>query len=114
MAMEMQVSAFEGATLVTLKGRLDTAGVHAIETAFAEAIVGAGRNAVVDLTEVSFLASLGIRMFLTTARNLAAKGGKLAMCNASPFLIDVIEMTSLQEIIPLMDSPAEAVELMSR
>lgn len=111
--MEMQVSEFQGATLVALKGRLDTAGVTTIEARFAAAIVPKARPAVVDLAGVEFLASLGIRMFISTARALAGRGAKFALCNASPALIEVIEMTSIMEIIPLMDSPSEALELIS-
>jgi anti-anti-sigma factor len=111
--MEMQVSELQGATLVALKGRLDTAGVSAIEARFAAVIVPKARPAVVDLAEVEFLASLGIRMFISTARALAGKGAKFALCNATPALIEVIEMTSLMEIIPLADSPDEAIELIT-
>jgi anti-sigma B factor antagonist len=109
--MEMRVGELGDATLVALSGRLDTAGVSAIETRFTAAVVPKARTTVVDLSEVEFMASLGIRLLLSTARALAGKGAKLAMFGATPPVLDVIEMTSLQELIPLGDTQDEALEL---
>ena len=66
--MEMQHSDVGDVRKVALAGRLDTAGVDRIETRFGAAIVPAGKNTVVDLTEVTFLASMGIRMLIATTR----------------------------------------------
>jgi len=109
--MEMRVSGFDGATLVAFTGRLNTVGVGDIEARFIEAITPKARPTIVDLQEVDFLASVGIRMLISAARALAEKGARLALCNASPGVLEVIESTSLMEIIPLADSPAEALEL---
>lgn len=111
--MDLRVSELGDATLVALSGRLDTAGVSAIETRFTASIVPKGKPTVVDLTGVEFLASLGIRLLLSTARALAGKGARLALFGASPHVVEVIEMTSLQEIIPLADTQAEALDLIT-
>ena len=109
--MEMKISEFENALLVALTGRMDTAGVSAIEARFAATIVPKGRNTVVDLTHVDFLASLGIRMLISTGRALAGKGAGLALCGASPYVTEVLESTSIMEIIPVADTPSGALEL---
>jgi anti-sigma B factor antagonist len=109
--MDMRVSELGDATLVVLSGRLNTAGVSAIETRFTAAVVPKARPTVVDLSEVDFMASLGIRLLLSTARALGSKGAKLTLFGASPQLVEVIEMTSLQEIIPLSDTQDEALAL---
>ena len=69
--------------IVLLTGLLDTAGVDQVETKFGAAIVPA-RNTIVDLTQVSFMASMGIRMLIATARALSRKGSKLVMFGATP------------------------------
>jgi len=75
----MQFSDVDGVRKVVLAGRLDTAGVDRVETRFGAAIVPAGKNTVVDLTQVTFLASMGIRMLIATTRALSRKGGKLCV-----------------------------------
>src|SRR5689334_12580286 len=82
-AMEMQYSDIGLVRRVVFVGRLDTAGVDRVETRFGAAVVAAGKNTVVDLSQVSFLASLGIRMLITTARSLSRKRAKLAMYGAT-------------------------------
>jgi len=96
---------------VVLTGRLDTAGVDVVETRFGAAIVPNGKNTIVDLTEVTFLASMGIRMLISTTRALSRKGGKLVMFGAAAGVKDVIETTALTEIIPLAGNESEALGL---
>jgi uncharacterized protein YyaL (SSP411 family) len=50
-----------GVTKAELSGRLDTASVNQIETSFIAGIVPKAQHTVVDLSQVTFVASLGIR-----------------------------------------------------
>jgi anti-anti-sigma factor len=109
--MDMQIDDIEDVTYVTLNGRLDTAGVSLIETRFFAAVLPKGRPTVLDLGEVPFLASLGVRMLISAARTLSQKGGRLVICNVTPEVMEVIEMTSLHEIVPTVASKDEAVTL---
>ena len=107
--MQLEHSDVGDVRKVALNGRLDTAGVDVIETRFGAVIVPAGKPTVVDMGEVSFLASMGIRMLIATTRSLSRKGSKLAMYNATPAVREVIETADLTEIIPLAVSESEAV-----
>lgn len=111
--MEMQHSDVGEVRKVVLAGRLDTAGVDRIETRFGAAIVPAGRNTVVDLSDVTFLASMGIRMLIATTRSLSRKGSKLVMYGATPAVKDVIETAALTDIIPLADNENEAIGIVA-
>ena len=57
--MEMDVAVIENVTHVKLRGRLDTHGVDQIETKFTASIVPSGRNALIDLSELAFISSMG-------------------------------------------------------
>jgi anti-anti-sigma factor len=109
--MEMRHDNVGDIRRVSLAGRLDTAGVDVVETRFGAAIVPNGKNTIVDLSEVTFLASMGIRMLISTTRALSRKGGKLVMYGAGPGVKDVIETAALTEIIPLAESENEALDL---
>lgn len=109
--MEMRHDNVGEVRRVVLTGRLDTAGVDGVETRFGAAIVPNGKNTIVDLSEVTFLASMGIRMLISTTRALSRKGGKLVMYGAGPGVRDVIETTALTEIIPLAGNESEALGL---
>ena len=109
--MEMRHDNVGEVRRVVLTGRLDTAGVDLVETRFGAAIVPNGKNTIVDLSEVTFLASMGIRMLISTTRALSRKGAKLVMYSAGPGVRDVIETAALAEIIPLAGSESEALGL---
>jgi anti-sigma B factor antagonist len=109
--MEITISEIEQVTKVALAGRLDTAGVMGIQGRFADTIVPTGRHAVVDLSKVGFMASLGIRMLISTTRALSSRGGRIALYGASPAVMEIIETTSLHEIVPVAASEGEAIAL---
>jgi anti-anti-sigma factor len=64
---------------------------------------------VVVLSGVSFIASLGIRMLLGTARALDRYGAKLVLFAPQADVMEIIETTALTEIIPVVQTEAEAV-----
>jgi anti-anti-sigma factor len=109
--MDMQVSEVGGVTKVALVGRLDTAGASRIETAFTARVVPPGRATIVDLSGVSFLASLGIRMLISAARGLAGRNAKLVLFGAPGPVAEVIETAALSTLIPVAASEAEAVAM---
>jgi anti-anti-sigma factor len=109
--MELQVSEKDGVTLLKLSGRLDTAGASEIETKFTGHAVPPGRPAVVDLSDVSFIASLGVRLLFSAGRALARANAKMAVFGAAGPVADVLRIVALDQIIPIASSEAEAVQL---
>jgi anti-anti-sigma factor len=107
--MEMQFSDVGGVTKAVLGGRLDSLSVGSVETQFIAQIVPKERPAIVDMSNVSFIASLGIRMLLGTARALDRSGVKLALFGANDDVMEIIETTALTEIIPVVATEDEAV-----
>ena len=107
--MQINHSEAGSITVVELDGRLDTAGVGAIETPFAAMTAAAGRAAIVDLSKVSFLASLGVRLFISTARAVERKGHKLVLFGATPAVTEIIETMGLEEIVPVVATRAKAL-----
>ena len=93
---------------VVLKGRLDTPGVDRVETRFVAAVVPGGRHALVDLSQVEFIGSLGVRMFIAVARALQMKKARLVLCGPQEQVREVFEHVSLTDIIPVCADEAEA------
>ena len=103
--MELQYSEqSNGIRLIKLGGRLDILGAGAIETKFAGYCAGENPRVVVDLSEVDFLASIGIRLLMLTAKSIASRGGKIALLNPTPDVQGVLEITGIPAIIPIYSS----------
>lgn len=106
--MDIVIKDVDGVTLAALAGRLDTANVNQIESSFTARIVPKGQPTVVDLSKVTFIASLGIRMLLSVARVLSRNGSKLVLFGADPAVMEIFETTALSDIIPVHATEADA------
>jgi anti-anti-sigma factor len=98
---------------IVLHGRLDTPGVDQIETRFSATIVPKGHNAIVDLSDVSFVASMGLRMFITVGRSLNNKHGKLVLLSPQSLVNEVFDNAALNQIIPVVFDEQEALQLVA-
>jgi anti-sigma B factor antagonist len=106
--MEMLIEELEGGvTNVVLRGRLDIAGANTIDLGFS-AVSGSRRAIVVDLSEVSFLASLGIRVLVMGAKTVASKGGKIALLSPIKDVETVLTTMRIDSLIPIYHDPATA------
>jgi anti-sigma B factor antagonist len=109
MKMEIADTA-DGLLKVTLIGRLDTPAVERIEPQLAASIVPRGARAIVDLSQLEFVSSMGLRMFITIARALAANNGKLVLYSPQPWVNTIFATASLHSIIPVLrDAEAAAI-----
>ena len=102
-----------GVTCIRLTGRLDAAGADLIGVRFTAAIVPAGRDAIVDLSGVSFLASMGMRLLISTARALGAKPARLVLFGAPPLVQDVLEQAALDQIMPITATEVQALGVLT-
>ena len=100
-------------TIVSLRGELDSQGVGKVETRFAAAICPAGKNAIVDFSEVGFLASLGIRMLISTARALAGRGARMIIIAPQELVRESLVAASIDQLIPLADNIDDARNLLN-
>lgn len=109
--MDMDVTTHGDQLLcIRLAGRLDSPGVDRIEARFTAELLGAGKPAMIDLSGVSFLASMGIRMLISSARSLSSKGAKLVLFGASDMVQSVLDHVAIDQIIPTVASEQQARE----
>jgi anti-sigma B factor antagonist len=91
----------EGIEKISLIGRLDSAGTQEIDMRFSALVATRKLFAVVDMSEVSFLASIGIRALITNARAQKQRGGEMALAGPPPLVADVLKVAGVDTIIPL-------------
>ena len=110
--MEIRViESADGLNHLALSGRLDLAGTQAIEARFAELTTGAKKTAIVDLREVTFLASLGMRMLVSSARALLKSSARLVLLGPRPSVRLALEGAGLNSILPIANDDGEAIAL---
>ena len=109
--MEMTVTKMEGpASQVALVGRLDTIGVDAIETRFNAAVVAAGGPVLVDLSQVSFVSSMGLRVLFTAAKAMRGRQQRMLLLVPGGPVREVLETAAVDSMIPMFAERDEALK----
>jgi anti-sigma B factor antagonist len=72
------------------------------------------KKVVLQLGEVSFIDSVGLGALVRQFGMLRAKGGDLKLCQLSPFILQVLQVTNLLRIFPIHASEAEAIQAFSK
>lgn len=107
--MKLEQSELPGDILkATLIGSLDIAGAGEIEMPFS-VIAGKNNKVIVDLSRVTFLASIGIRVLVKAARTIANRRGTLVILNPTPDAKKVLRSTGIDTIIPIVSDEAAAI-----
>ncbi len=106
--MELQIEKRDdNVTLLKLIGRMDSADAQTIDIRFAGATARDHGAFIVDMSAVDFLASIGIRTLLMSAKAVKARGGRLVLLNPSPLVSSTLEtvLRCCEDIKPLHGKP---------
>lgn len=100
--------------VVPLSGRIDAATAPSLRDRVREAVASGARHVVIDLSDVTFLSSSGLRILLLMARELRRQNADLRLCAARPQVAEVFRLTGFDQIFELFQTREAAVESISR
>jgi anti-anti-sigma factor len=98
----MQVAIDESGKAATLilAGRLDISGAEVVALPLAT-LSGSKDSLSVDMSGVTFIASIGLRHLIAAARALGRRGGHLVLLNPTPAVAEVITTTGLTDLLQI-------------
>lgn len=102
----------ESLTYIALHGRLDVEGVNEIQYEFLQKTTWVPKRAMVDLDGVSYIASLGISMLVSAAKELERHGFKMVLLQPKPLVQKTLEASGLHHVIPIATAEMAAIELL--
>jgi anti-anti-sigma factor len=100
MNLDVVVLLESGITKVFLSGRFGIDGAFNIAGEFNK-IAEENRNVLVDLSEVTFIASAGVHALITGAIATIKNGGKLVLLNPQPNVEKVLRSCGVDTIMPI-------------
>lgn len=92
--LQIDPAAGDPSTLV-LTGELDPHTAPLLETALEERIAEGDRAIRLEVTELGFIDSSGLRVLVEAHRTLGAEPGALRLAGVSPTFLRLLEMTGL-------------------
>ncbi len=97
-----------GLRYIALSGRIDASAAPTVQRTVHHAMKSGGRWIVVDMAQVTFLSSSGLRALLMLNREMQKSRGDLRLCSLQPHVAEVFHLTGFDQIFPLYSSRHEA------
>lgn len=98
-----------GVIKINLSGRMDIQGVGLIETQFAGMTAAPRTAIVVDMSQVPYMSSIGIRALLMNAKAVGRRGGKFVLLSPQPNVKNVLETSGIDQLIAICGDLDQAV-----
>lgn len=84
---------------ICLSGRMDIEGVAQIEKKFAELTGEPRQRIAVDMSDVPYMSSIGIRALLINAKAVTRRGGKYVIMAPQAEVLDVLKVSGIDQLI---------------
>ena len=99
--MEIKINEDNAVITVELIGRLDTAAAQEVGEQLLPLQDKADKTIVLDCSEMSYISSSGLRIFLTLRKAAAIKGGKVIIRNINDDIRSVFMMTGFLNLFEI-------------
>lgn len=107
----MQISTQDSGavSVVAVSGRVDSATAPDLENALKKLVDAEKTQIVLDLLEVEYMSSAGLRAMVSTLKSVKRVNGDLRIANPSPRVEEVLRLAGLTSIFSIYRSREEAV-----
>lgn len=112
MAKLTVIEANDSITFVGLSGRLDVVGVRSVELEFTAKTASRRKPTILDLSELEFIASLGMGMLLRAAKSLQAHKAGMVILNPGELVERALTAVSIDRAIPIARDADQAFEIL--
>jgi len=108
--MEIDKKLVGNIAVLAISGKIDAVTSRDLESALTEMLDQNSTRVVIDLKEVDFISSGGLRVFISFKRKLVERKGDLVVSSLQPFVMEIFEMTGLPSLIGTYSSQGEAIK----
>jgi anti-anti-sigma factor len=99
-------------THIALVGKLDVAGLHAVDAKFHGYTAARRRPVLVDLSGLELITSLGMGMLISCARSLQRFGARMVLLNPQPQVAEALKAVGLDQGLPIVRSAEEGFRIL--
>lgn len=107
--MEIIIEQQDRVTIVKPTGFVDAVTAGTLAEALAGQLQAGNSSLVVDLDQVEYMSSAGLRVLLGTLKDARRQGGDLRVANARGEVRQILEMSGFTNVVPIHATLTEAV-----
>jgi len=103
---------FADVVVVALKGRLDQTTAEDVRTALAPYLARCAEgqdHVVLDMTDVDYVSSAGLRVFMLAAKQVKARKGYLALVAVQPLVLEILEISKFTLVLKILPALRDAL-----
>ena len=98
-----------GVTVFTLNGRVDTQGAVDMDLALEAAVSGGKHKMVLDMAQVNYISSAGLRTLADVVTKNREAGGDLKLVAVNSKVLRVLRIIGFDKFLTLYDTVEEAI-----
>ena len=106
--MEIKVSQLNDYTVVSIHGRVDTMTAGDFENKIMEILDGGVKNLLLDCSNLAYISSSGLRVFLVAQKKMMATGGTLKLCCLKPEIKEIFDISGFSSIFSIFPDAENA------
>jgi len=113
--MPCTTHAYADVVVAVASGRIDFAGAQALEAALAPALAPESqvRGIVVDLGDVDYVSSVGLRVLMVAAKALRARKASIAVTSLQPIVAEIFEISRFHHVVDVRSNLRDAIGAIS-
>lgn len=111
--MKIAMSQQFGTKVVSIIGRIQHPDCQKLQEAFGTLVAGEKPNIAADLSQVSYLDSSALGIFVSTLKSAKSRGGDLRLAGLAGVVMDVFTMTRLSSVFQIHPTIDQAVHSFS-
>ncbi len=106
--MELSIRTTDDITVVAISGDLDAATAPLAQQQVLP-LATAGSRILLDLSAVPYMSSAGLRMLLSTYRQLSANGGRIVLVGVAEEIQDTMSVTGFINFFTILNTVDEGI-----
>ena len=111
--MEVEIGQAGEITLVTPKGRLDSATSPELEQRLLGLAATPGAALVIDCRELAYVSSAGLRVLLMAAKAARGAGARIALATLQPSVRQVFDISGFSSLFEIHEDAAAAIDALA-
>ena len=96
--------------VVQFKGHLDSNTSQEAENYLKELLEQKAKKILVDFEKLDYISSAGLRILLSTAKQLKVDDGQLRLCNLNETVQEIFDMSGFSTILQVYNTESQALE----
>lgn len=112
--MSLSSEKIDNILVISARGQINSVNAAAVEAELLAYVDVGELHCVLDLAQLDYISSAGLRVVLMMAKRLRQKQGQVVLCGLQPPIREVFEISGFLTLLTVAEGRAQAVEALGK